>query len=234
MNQEDVSRSLSTQRMSLVRRLEAALDRPLALLGLVWLILLITELTGRLSPFLARVALIIWAVFLIEFLIKLILSPRKLRYLRRNWLTALSLAVPALRAFRLARAFRVVRVVRGARLLRLLASWNRSARALAITLRRRGFGYVLVLTLLVLLSGAAGMYAFERDAPGSLLNDYGTSLWWTAMILTTMGSEYWPKTAEGRLLCLMLALYGFTVFGYVTATLASYFMARDMLPQKRS
>jgi voltage-gated potassium channel len=47
------------------------------------------------------------------------------------------------------------------------------------------------------------------------------------MTLTTMGSDYFPKTSEGRLLCFFLALYGFAVFGYVTATIASFFVARD-------
>jgi hypothetical protein len=50
---------------------------------------------------------------------------------------------------------------------------------------------------------------------------------WTAMIMTTMGSEYWSQTAEGRTLCFFLALYSFTVFGYVTATLATFFIGRD-------
>ena len=47
------------------------------------------------------------------------------------------------------------------------------------------------------------------------------------MLLTTMGSEYWPRTPDGRVLCFFLALYAFTVFGYVTATLATFFVGRD-------
>ena len=70
------------------------------------------------------------------------------------------------------------------------------------------------------------MYAFEKDVEGGL-NDYGKALWWTSMILTTMGSEYWPRTLEGRLLCIILALYAFAVFGYVTATIATYFIGQD-------
>jgi voltage-gated potassium channel len=70
------------------------------------------------------------------------------------------------------------------------------------------------------------MYAFENEVPGGL-HSYGAALWWTAMLLTSIGSEYWPKTAEGRVLCFLLSLYGFAVFGYVTATLASYFIGRD-------
>ncbi len=116
--------------------------------------------------------------------------------------------------------------------MRVLTSLNRGMRALSASLGRRGFGYVLALTLVVTTVGAAGMYAFERGAAvgagdGRGLETYGDALWWTAMILTTLGSEYWPRTAEGRVLCLVLALYGFAVFGYVTATLAALFIDRD-------
>lgn len=138
--------------------------------------------------------------------------------------------LPALRIARLgrvARLLRVARAQRGVRLLRVLSSLNRGMRALSTSLSRRGFGYALALTLIVTLVGAAGMYAFERDVPGSRLTDFGAALWWTAMIITTMGSEYWPQSFEGRLLCLVLAVYAFAVFGYVTASIATYFVGRD-------
>ena len=47
------------------------------------------------------------------------------------------------------------------------------------------------------------------------------------MLMTTMGSEYWPKTAEGRVLCFFLSLYAFAVFGYLTAAIATFFVGRD-------
>jgi voltage-gated potassium channel len=155
----------------------------------------------------------------------------KVTYLKQNWLTAIALLVPALRVFRIvriARLLRLARATRGLRLVRVITSLNRGMKALGATMQRRGFGYVAALTLLVTLAGAAGMYAFENETPdGTGLNSYGTSLWWTAMIMTTMGSGYWPRTAEGRVLCVVLALYAFAVFGYVTATLATFFIGRD-------
>jgi voltage-gated potassium channel len=45
--------------------------------------------------------------------------------------------------------------------------------------------------------------------------------------MTTMGSDYFPQTPEGRILCFLLALYAFAVFGYVTATLATFFIGQD-------
>jgi voltage-gated potassium channel len=98
--------------------------------------------------------------------------------------------------------------------------------ALGASLSRRGFGYIAALTLVVTLGGAAGMYGFENEARGGI-HSYGEALWWTAMIMTTMGSQYWPQSIEGRVLCVALALYAFGVFGYFTATLATFFVGRD-------
>jgi voltage-gated potassium channel len=86
---------------------------------------------------------------------------------------------------------------------------------------------VVGLTVIVTLIGAAGIYAFERELPNGTITDYGTALWWTAMVMTTIGSDYFPKTAEGRVLCFFLALYAFAISGYVTATLATLFVGQD-------
>ncbi|MBD0332475.1 MAG: two pore domain potassium channel family protein, partial [Chitinophagaceae bacterium] len=91
-------------------------------------------------------------------------------------------------------------------------------------MRRRGLKYVVLLTMIVIVEGASGMYAFEN---GAGLKSYGESLWWTAMLITSIGSEYWPQTGEGKALCFFLSVYGFCVFGYITATLASFFVGRD-------
>ncbi len=214
-----------------LEQLEDWLERPLIVLGFVWLALLVVELTGALPAWAEIVATAIWVVFILDFLLRLTLAPEKGVYLRRSWLTAISLVVPALRIFRVFRAVRVLRAARAARGLRLVkvvGSVNRGMRALGATMRRRGFGYVLVLTVIVALSGAAGMYALENEHPdGRGFDSYGEALWWTAMVMTTMGSDYFPRTTEGRALCFLLAVYAFAVFGYVTATLATFFVGRD-------
>jgi voltage-gated potassium channel len=86
---------------------------------------------------------------------------------------------------------------------------------------------VLGVTVIVTLIGAAGIYAFEREMSNGAIADYATALWWTAMVMTTIGSDFFPKTAEGRVLCFLLAMYAFAVSGYVTATLATFFVGQD-------
>lgn len=224
-----VEEALKNERYELLRRLEDSLETPMLVLAFVWLALLVGELIWGESLMFEVLGTIIWVIFILDFAVAFVLAPHKIAYLKNNWLTALSLLVPALRLFRFSRVFRLFRLARmgrSLRLLRVVSSLNRSMRALGASLSRRGFGYVLALTVLVAFTGAAGMYAFENAAPGGL-KSYGEALWWTTMVLTTMGSQYWPQTIEGRVLCVFLALYAFAVFGYVTATLATFFIGRD-------
>lgn len=221
--------ALERERYELLQRLEDWLETPMLILAFAWLALLVGELIWGESLSFEIIGTIIWAVFILDFAVEFVLAPHKIAYLKSNWLTTISLLIPALRIFRIFRVFRLLRLTRvgrGLRLFRVVSSLNRGMRALAANLQRRGFGYVIALTVLVVFAGAAGMYAFENESPGGL-NSYGEALWWTAMIMTTMGSQDWPQTFEGRVLCFFLALYAFAIFGYVTATLATFFVGRD-------
>jgi len=221
--------ALERERYELLQRLEDWLETPMLILAFAWLALLIVELIWGESLSFEIIGTIIWIVFILDFAAEFVLAPHKVAYLKSNWLPAISLLLPALRIFRVFRVFRLLRLARvgrGLRFLRVVSSLNRGMRALGASLRRRGFGYVLALTVLVAFAGAAGMYSFENGAPGGL-NSYGEALWWTAMVMTTMGSQYWPQTFEGRVLCVFLALYAFAVFGYLTAALATFFVGRD-------
>jgi voltage-gated potassium channel len=228
MRVDQKKRVLYRERRHLLAQIERWFELPLVLLAFVWLILMVMDFVRGLSPLLDRLSLFIWALFIVDFGLRFTLSPNKGFYLKRNWLTAIALAVPALRVFRIFRVLRILRLARagrGLQLVRVLGSINRGMRALAQTMGRRGFGYVTALSAIVLVAGAAGMYAFESSTGG--LQSYGEAVWWTAMLLTTMGSGYWPETAEGRVLCFLLSLYAFAILGYLTAALASFFIGRD-------
>ena len=218
------------ERWAVLHDLEEWIEKPMFVLGVAWLALLVVEFTRGLSPALEWATWSIWGVFVADFALRFVLAPDKSAYLRSNVLTAISLVVPALRVLRIFRAARLLgaaRTVRGLRLVKVIGTLNRGMRSLGRTFSRRGVGYVLTLTTVVVLIGAAGILSFERGASGGHIDSYGDALWWTAMIMTTMGSEYFPSSPEGRILCVLLALYAFAVFGYVTATLATYFIDND-------
>ncbi|HET6557096.1 MAG TPA: ion transporter [Prolixibacteraceae bacterium] len=216
---------LTSERKKLLLSIEKLMEGPMAFLGFVWLILLVIELVRGLNKALEYASLTIWVIFIIDFLIKFILAPEKGTFMKKSWLTAISLLIPALRVFRVFRIFRVLRGLRGIRVVRLVSSLNRSMKSLEATMKRRAFGFVLTVTIIVTLAGAAGMYALERPTAG--FETFGMALWWTAMRVITAGNEYNPLTPEGRGLAFLIAVYGYTILGYITATFATYFIGRD-------
>lgn len=222
--------AIEQEQQEILQQLEDWLELPMLVLSFGWLGLFVVELTWGLTPLLDTFSIVIWGIFILEFILRLSLAPRKIPYLKTNWMTAISLLLPALRVLRFLRIMRILqttRAVRGLRLLRVLTRTNRSMRSLTASFARRGFGYVVLTTTIITLAGSAGIYAFEHEAASPGFDSYGTALWWTAMLMTTMGSEYFPKTPEGRILCFLLALYAFAVFGYMTATLATFFIGQD-------
>lgn len=213
-----MSDALAEDRENLLRQIEGWLETPMIVLSFIWLALVLVELVWGASQLLEIFGVGIWAIFVAEYALRLWLAPTKTRFLRSNVISLVALIVPAFRTLRL---FRVARAVRGVRLVKVLGTVNRGMRALQASMGRRGLGYVLLLSLVVLLLGAAGMYALED------LGNYGDALWWTAMVLASMGTDFWPQSPEGRVLCFLLTLYGLGVFGYITASLASFFVGRD-------
>ena len=216
---------INHERSKLLRSIEAVLEGPMVILGFTWLILLVVELVWGLPLYLQYLSVTIWVLFIIDFLIKFLLAPSKTVYLKKNWLTAISLIIPALRVVRVVRFVRVIKGLRGIRLVKIVSSLNRGMKSLGATMKRRAFGYVMVLTIGVTFAGAAGMYSMEKGTPG--FENYGLALWWTSMRVITAGSEAYPISPEGRALAFILALYGYAIFGYVTATLATFFIGRD-------
>ena len=214
----------------MLRALEDWLELPMLVLGLVWLVLLVVELLAGLPAGFEPLLTAIWAIFVADYLLRLWIAEDRWRYVRQSWFTLLALAIPALRVLRAARVATVLRAgraVRGVRAARVVTSFSRARRSVHGLLgRRHGLGYVLVLTLLVVVTGAAAMLAFEAGGP-TPFEGFLHALWWTAMLVTSLGSEQWPSTAEGRLLCLAIAIYGFAVFGYITATIASWFVGQE-------
>lgn len=227
---DNLKQQIETERYKALSAIEEWLEFPVLILSFLWLVIIILEFAWKVNAYLETLAAIIWVIFILEFSLRFIIAPEKIKFLKSNWLIALSLFVPALRIFRVVRVlsiFRAAGTIRGIRLLNFFGSINRGIRALRNGMARRGFAYVILLTIIVTLAGAAGMQAFEHGLNQHAFKSYGDSLWWTAMIMTTLGSEFWPHSFEGRILCLFLSIYAISVFGYITAVLASFFVGRD-------
>jgi voltage-gated potassium channel len=217
---------LKEERIELLSQIDDLLDFPLILLSIVWLILIIFNFVYGLSPFMQKISFFIWGIFIIDFFVELAIAPTKKDYMMKNWIVLFSLFLPAIGVLRLFSGLRVIHLAnffQSFTLTRIISSLNKSIKTIRQIIKQKGLEYVLLLTTLVVFLGAAGMYNFERGG----LNSYWDAVWWTAMIMTTIGSDYWPKTADGRILAFILSVYAFSIFGYITAALASLLIGRD-------
>ena len=217
------------ERFELLEHLQATLEPAMATLGVVFLGLLLldygaTDLGDRGNVWLDRALQAIWAVFLLDFGLRFMVAPAKIRFLRENWLGVLSLALPFLRPLR---ALRAARALRSLSLVRLLGGVNRGMRVLRQVTRGRQFAYVGALTLLVTAAGAVGVLFFDRNAEGATIRSFGDALWWAAALVTTVNSEKYAVSPEARVIAILIRVFAVSVFGFVTASIASYLIGRD-------
>lgn len=224
---DEYKQELLKERVALLETINTTTDKPIFILSFVWLGLVILEMTVGISRPFEYVGFAIWAVFIADYLLELLIAPNTKDYLKANWLGGLALLLPAFRILRIFQSLKVLRLARALRslnLLKIVASLNRSIATLRSVAADYGIRYIFPLTGIIFFAGAAGIFFFENPHNTQLpsgISTYGDALWWTAMLMTTFGSDYWPQTLEGRLLTIVLACYSIAIFGYVTATLAS-------------
>ena len=216
------------RREDLRGRLDRYLDVPLALASVLMVLLAIIELSGEVGePWRGRLAALgwsLWGLFFVEFAVKFALAPVKRAYLRRNWLDVLVLLVPFLRFLKV---LSVLRASSALPLFRLAVFGGRGSGATLTLLRRRRLGQLAIVSVLVVLLGAAAGLLLEAGAPGAPIEGFGDALWWSAALVTTVGSEIYPVTAGGRVLGILLMLYAVGIFSYFIASIASVLVGLD-------
>ena len=215
-------------RESLRERLDRYLDLPLALASILLVLIAVIELGGEVEePWqggLMILGWVLWALFFVEFAVKFALAPTKRSYLRRHWLDALVVLVPFLRFLRV---LRVLRATRALPLFRLLVFGGRGSEGALLLLKRRRLGQLALISMLVILIGAAMGFMLEAGGPGGQVDSFGDALWWSAALVTTVGSEINPVTTGGRIVGFLLMLYAVGIFSYFIASIATVLVELD-------
>ncbi|MGN6146931.1 MAG: ion transporter [Rhizomicrobium sp.] len=227
---------IKDERSILLHNLNRMTDKAMIALAFVWIGLMIGDFVGKLSPPLVILNNVIWAIFGVDFAVKFFVAPRKWEFLKTHWILLISLILPA---FRLLRILQALSALRALSFVRILTSLNVGISQLTDAMGRRGVGWITIITVIMLFGGAAGMYSLENVGSlqqqgygdvvkiGGGFHSYSDAVWWTAMLMTTIGSQYWPVTTAGRALCFFLSMFSLGVFGYITAALASFFVDKE-------
>lgn len=213
----------STQRSDAYIRFTKWSDIPMMAVSILWLPILIIPIVVHLSNGLAEtfaaIDYTVWALFVVEYFVKLYLAPDRGKFIRHHVLDLVIIAVPFLRPLR---ALRIIRLLRLARVGVVMAEVLRRARSI---LTHKGLHFILLAVLVVVLVGAAIEVAAEGNASGSNIHTYGQALWWAIVTITTVGyGDRFPVTAAGQGVAVVLMLVGIGLVGTLTATIASYFV----------
>ena len=192
------------------------MDAPMAGLGVLFAVLVLVETVsrpaGRVGAWLAVASWVLWAVFVAEFGLRLVIAEDRWRFLRRNWWQVIFLAVPFLRVLR------VTRLARLARAGRIASSAVRTSRTAQRRLGSR-LAWLATVTLIVIV--AASQVAFELgDYPS-----YGEALY-EAALATITGEPMRQRGAGVRVLGVFLAVYSVVVFAALAGSLGAFFLER--------
>lgn len=198
---------------------------PLLILSILIVPLLIIPIIFDLSPTSETIILVldwvIWSIFLIEYVVRLLLAPKRSTFVKTNKLDLVVILLPFLRPLRVIRSARALRVLRAARAVTFL---GRGLSAAGEILTRHKLHYAVAITGILVVGGAFLVEAFEEGAAGSNIEGIGDALWWAAATVTTVGfGDAFPTTTGGRAVGIVLMMVGISLFGFLAGSLVSYF-----------
>ena len=198
-----------------LRRLSDRTDPFMAWLGVVFALLVGFQLVAQVRPPMGRAldvaGWLIWAVFVADFVVKLVVAPAKGRFLRRHWVQLIGLLLPTLRLFSFLRLLRLGRALPAAR---VLTTSYRSVGTARRLLRSR-LGYLGGLASVLTIALAELIYLFEHR-PGGTMRTFTDALVWAASVVIGMQADPVPGSRPGQIV--MLA--GFAIGLILIATLA--------------
>jgi voltage-gated potassium channel len=193
-------------------RWEQATTWPLIAASVVFLIayswvILEPRMPGWLSTVLLVVLGIVWAAFAVDFVVRLVLSPRKWLFVRDNLIDLLSVLLPLARPFRLLRELSKLPFLRG----------NTGGH-----LRRRVLIIAASFVIMFIYVISLAVYSVERTAPHGNIASFGDSVWWACVTMATVGyGDYYPVTVPGRILAVLLMIGGVAIVGTASATIVT-------------
>lgn len=163
-------------------------------------------------------------IFLTEWGVRFRLAENKKIFFRKNWWELLaSIPIPSdfAQALRALRILRVLRIIRLAVRLKRISSFSENLSK---------HSYLIQILLIFLSITFIASMIFDTFERGSNPNIHSTwdSFWWAMVTATTIGyGDVYPFTTGGRIVAMLLMLFGIGTLGILTAKIASTIIKDD-------
>ena len=167
-----------------------------------------TRIQEPYDGYLNIIQMILWGLFAADYCIRLYLAPRRLYFITHN---LMNLAIVLLPAWRIVSFLAMIHL-----------TTNRQYKRLS-ELGVKLFGY----TAIFIIMFALAIYSVESSAPGAMIRDLPTAYWWTFTTLATVGyGDVYPVTGIGRVIAVVVMLYGVGMVAVATGALASWIIEK--------
>ena len=167
-----------------------------------------TRIQEPYDGYLNIIQMILWGLFAADYCIRLYLAPRRLYFITHN---LMNLAIVLLPAWRIVSFLAMIHLTTNRQYKRLSE--------LAVKL----FGY----TAIFIIMFALAIYSVESSEPGAMIRDLPTAYWWTFTTLATVGyGDVYPVTGIGRVIAVVVMLYGVGMVAVATGALASWIIEK--------
>jgi voltage-gated potassium channel len=154
---------------------------------------------------------IIWLIFVTDVIVRLVRSKNKLAYLKDHPFDIIAI-IPLDSIFRLGRFARLIR------LFRLLAIFSRLP--VGRILKTNNLDKVILWTFIIIFLSAIPINIVEPN-----INSYEDAMWWAIVTATTVGyGDISPETGLGRIIAIILMIFGIGLIGMVTSSISTYFI----------
>lgn len=192
----------------------------IGILAIVSIILVIRSLLVEQHPIEIVTDNAIWIVFIADYVIRFVLAKDKKSFFLRNILDLIAI-LPFYSVLRLFRIGRVIRIARLLRLVKLFRAGARIARFFKLSkrfLNTNGFKFVVVAVVCMVFVSAILMVVAEDMS-------FLDGLWWSFVTVTTVGyGDIAPVSLAGRVLAIILMLFGIGLIGTLTSAVTTFFI----------
>ena len=167
-----------------------------------------TRIQEPYDAYLNIIQMILWGLFAADYCVRLYLAPRRLYFITHN---LMNLAIVLLPAWRIVSFLAMIHLTA-----------NRQYKRLS-ELGMKLFGYTAIFIIMFALS----IYSVESSEPGAMIRDLPTAYWWTFTTLATVGyGDVYPITGIGRVIAVVVMLYGVGLVAVATGALASWIIEK--------
>ena len=195
----------------------------LALISVVLVIFGFMDVIDLHNPPYNIIDLMIWIVFIVDYLWRFFTSKEKFRFIIDNIFDLLAI-LPSnaiFTVFRLGRIFRLARLtklLKLTRLLRVVGLTGKLEKKVGKLLRTNGLLYIFYLNSFIVLVGSSILSVVEEKS-------FSDSLWWALVTVTTVGyGDIVPASIFGKWLAVLLMLVGIGTIGMLTSALTNFFV----------